>query len=502
MSKWAATDAGAEAATGASPDTPVPGPRVGVLVVAYNAETTLAQTLARLPRSFTLKADHLLIADDASQDETYEIGMRFRAGSQLPMTVVSRESNLGYGGNQKAGYRWAIEHGLDVVVLLHADGQYAPEYIESLVEPLVRGEADAVFGSRMMQPGAALRGGMPLYKYVGNRILSTAQNKLTGLDLSEWHSGYRAYRVQTLQELPLESYSDDFDFDTEIILGLLARRKRITEVPIPTYYGDEICRVNGVAYARDVMMDVVRFRARAMGFGRGEGEGARAAAASYPVKPSAHSSHGILLRWTSERPASRVLDVGCADGAFAALVRSQGHHVTGTDLVADPLVGTRVDDFVQADLNAGLPEEVEGPYDIVVAGDVLEHVIDPARLLDQLSDRLAPGGEVVVSVPNFGHWYPRFRAASGTFDYDSRGPLDEGHVRFFTRRSFERLVAASAVRIVEREVVGSPIDVVDRGRATDAGSRTLRVMSRVDRWLTRVWPTLFGYQFLYRLERD
>ena len=138
----------------------------------------------------------------------------------------------------------------------------------------------------------------------------------------------------------------------------------------------------------------------------------------------------------------------------------------------------------------------------MVAGDVLEHVIDPARLLDQLSDRLAPGGEVVVSVPNFGHWYPRFRAASGTFDYDSRGPLDEGHVRFFTRRSFERLVAASAVRIVEREVVGSPIDVVDRGRATDADSRTLRVMSRVDRWLTRVWPTLFGYQFLYRLERD
>jgi 2-polyprenyl-3-methyl-5-hydroxy-6-metoxy-1,4-benzoquinol methylase len=502
MSKRAASQAAAGALESDDGATKASDARVGVLVVAYNAETTLAQTLARLPRSFTLSADHLLIADDASQDDTYQIGLRFQAGSRLPMSVVSRESNLGYGGNQKAGYAWAIEHGLDVVVLLHADGQYAPEYIESLVEPLVEGEADAVFGSRMMKPGAALRGGMPLYKYVGNRILSTAQNRLTGLELSEWHSGYRAYRVQTLKELPLESYSDDFDFDTEIILGLLARRKRIKEVPIPTYYGDEICRVNGMAYARDVMLDVVRFRVRAMGFGHSMVESATASEVSYPVKPSAHSSHGVLLAWTGDRPTGRVLDVGCADGSFAALVRAQGHHVTGTDLVLDPAVRSRVDAFIQADLNAGLPESVAGPYDVIVAGDVLEHVIDPASLLAQLSERLAPGGEVMVSVPNFGHWYPRFRAATGTFDYDTRGPLDVGHVRFFTRRSFERLVADSPLRVVEQTVVGSPLDVVDRGRASDTGSRVLRLAGRIDRWLTRLWPTLFGYQFLYRLERN
>lgn len=490
---------------GVSDTAPAPRPRVGVLVVAYNAETTLAQTLARLPRSFIETADHLLVADDASQDQTYEVGLRFQSGSRLPMSVVSREANLGYGGNQKAGYRWAIEHGLDVVVLLHGDGQYAPECIESLVEPLVRGEADAVFGSRMMQRGAALRGGMPVYKYVGNRILSSAQNMLTGLELSEWHSGYRAYRVDTLRELPLETYSDDFDFDTEIILGLLAHRKRICEVPIPTYYGDEICRVNGIAYARDVMLDVIRFRARAMGFGRTD-EGAEdleiRTIAAYPVKLSAHSSHGVLLSWTRDRAAGRVLDVGCADGSFAALLRAQGHHVTGTDLVADAQVHSRLDEFVQADLNAGLPADLTGPFEVVVAGDVLEHVIDPASLLRGLGERLSADGEVFVSVPNFGHWYPRGRAASGTFDYDSRGPLDEGHVRFFTRRSFERLIASSGMRIVERRVVGSPFDVLDRGRGSVHVARSLRLLGRVDRLAVRAWPTLFGYQFLYRLERD
>ena len=161
----------------------------------------------------------------------------------------------------------------------------------------------------------------------------------------------------------------------------------------------------------------------------------------------------------------------------------------------------RTDAFVRADLNHGLPADLAGPFDVVVAGDVLEHVIDPSNLLAQIGERLSPGGEVLVSVPNFGHWYPRFRAASGTFDYDTRGPLDEGHVRFFTRRSFERLVARSGLRIVERDVVGSPVDVLDRGRAMDVRSRLLRTMGRVDRWMTRRWPTLFGYQFLYRLER-
>ena len=109
---------------------------------------------------------------------------------------------------------------------------------------------------------------MPLYKYVGNKILTHVQNRVVGLDLTEWHCGYRAYRVDALADLDLASYIDDFNFDTEIILGLHAAGKRIVEVPIPTYYGDEICYVNGMKYAKDVTGDVLRYRARRMGFGR------------------------------------------------------------------------------------------------------------------------------------------------------------------------------------------------------------------------------------------
>ncbi|MFW5471552.1 bifunctional glycosyltransferase/class I SAM-dependent methyltransferase [Knoellia sp. CPCC 206435] len=471
--------------------------RIGVLVVAYNAASTLRQTLDRIPDAFRERLDHVLVCDDASADETYEIGLEYASGSTLPLTVVKHVANLRYGGNQKFGYRWAIEQGLDIVVMLHGDGQYAPEVMEEMVTPLINGDADVVMGSRMMEPGSAREGGMPLYKYVGNRVLTRFQNAMTGASLTEWHSGYRAYRTDALRDVPFAGYSDDFDFDTEIILGMMTSGKRIVEIPIPTYYGDEICYVNGVSYARDVALDVVRHRARRVGFGR---SGVGVDTEAYEVKHSPHSSHGQLLNWMAGVSSSSILDVGCSDGHFAGLVRSMGHHVVGVDLVKHDGIGERVDGFIEADLNQGLPPETGTGFDVIVAGDVLEHVIDPDALMADMTSRLADGGSILVSVPNFGHWYPRLRTATGTFDYDQRGPLDRGHVRFFTRRSFERLISDAGLRIVERRTVGSPIDVLERG-GSPLGGRLARALSAVDRVAVRARPTLFGYQFLYKLER-
>ena len=483
---------------GAEQSHPQRTPRVGVLVVAYNAASTLERTLSRLPESFAKSVDHVMVCDDASIDDTYEIGLRLRDSASFPVTVVKHERNLGYGGNQKAGYRWAIEHGLDVVVLLHGDGQYAPECIEDLVAPLVSGDADAVFGSRMLEKGGARAGGMPAYKFVGNRILTGFQNALTGLHLSEWHSGYRAYRTDSLSDLDLASYSDGFDFDTEIILGLVREGKRIVEVPIPTYYGDEICYVNGMKYAKDVTADVVRHWSNHRGFGGGVSS---TDTDLYALK--ATGSHGVLLKWLSQRDASRVLDAGCFDGRFAELARRLGHHVTGLDRQKYDGVAERVNSFIEADLNQPLSSSILPEYDVVVAGDILEHVMEPQQLLDDLVSKLVPGGEILVSIPNFGHWYPRGRIALGRFDYDQRGPLDRGHLRFFTRTTIERLFADSGLRILEHRTVGTPFEtVVDGPAATPTRRRLVRGVSRVDAALVSSWPRLFGYQFLYRLERD
>ena len=466
--------------------------KIGVLVVAYNAESTLHWVLDRIPPTIRAQLAEVLVMDDHSTDSTFDVAHRYvAAGTDIPVTVVRHDRNLGYGGNQKAGYRYAIDHGWDVVVLLHGDGQYAPEKMGDLLAPIVHGDADAVFGSRMLDRGGALRGGMPRYKYVGNRILTTAQNAITGARLSEWHSGYRAYRVAALAELPFVSNSDDFDFDTEIILQLLGAHKTIVEVPIPTYYGDEISRVNGIAYARDIMVDTVRHRLGELGFGRGD---LGRKEEPYEYKPSPNSSHALVLDLVPDLVPLRILDVGCGPGWVAAELRRRGHHVTGVDLIADDGIDERTDRFVTADVEQGLPDDVGEGYDVVIAADVIEHVRNPDDLLADLAGRMDPRGRIIASVPNFAHWYPRARVAAGLFDYDQRGILDRTHVRFFTRRSFRRVLASTGLEVASEAYAGLPLDVLGVGGALGTA------VSAIDGVARRVWPTMFAYQFVVTLQ--
>ena len=236
-------------------------PRIGILVVAYNAEKTLEGVLARIPSEFIPDVSSILIADDASNDLTGNVAQQIkRTRNDLPITVIRHQLNLGYGGNQKAGYTWMIENGMDIVVLLHGDGQYAPEYLQRMADPILKSEADVVFGSRMLTKGSALKGGMPIYKFIGNKVLTFWQNLMAGIQLSEWHSGYRAYSINSLKKISFSDNSDYFDFDTEIILQLIDAEQHIKEIPIPTFYGDELSRVNGMKYGWRVAKHTTKWR--------------------------------------------------------------------------------------------------------------------------------------------------------------------------------------------------------------------------------------------------
>ena len=471
---------------------PMHEPRIGVLVVAYNAEATLEKTLGRIPLEFRSRIAEILVMDDASHDSTFLAGWRWSQEEGAPPTLVMRHTkNLGYGGNQKAGYALAMERGLDIVVMLHGDGQYAPELLAEMVAPIERGEADAVFGSRMMQSGGARGGGMPLYKWLGNRVLTRLENSLLGTELTEFHSGYRAYRVSALQELLIERNTDAFDFDTQIIVQLIDAGKRIVEIPVPTYYGDEICYVNGMKYAKDVVKDVLEYRLALKGFGTCPWV---PKAEDYAFKEGDGSSHATILSMLAALPPSRILDLGCSGGLFAERVRKLGHTVTGVDYIEIPGVRDRTDRFVLADLNEGLPPGIGRDYDLAVAGDVIEHLARPERLLREVRDALRPGGEMLLSVPNFGHWYSRLRVALGVFDYDRRGILDETHLRFFTRASLRRTVTRAGYDLLDLSATGSPFV-----QLAGSGGAVARIAAAASRALVRLRPTVFGYQYVVRL---
>lgn len=226
---------------------------VVVVLPAYNAATTLPKTVADIPRDMV---DDIILVDDLSQDETVKIAR------QLGLKVVVHKKNRGYGANQKTCYTKALEEGADIVVMVHPDYQYDPKVIPELIEPIRRGQADAVFGSRMMKRGA-LEGGMPLWKHNANVLLTALENVVLGTYLTEYHSGFRAYSAKYLKNINFLLNSDGFIFDTEIIVQGLLKHMRIEEVPIRTRYFDEASTIHfwpSVCYGMGILKTLLKFR--------------------------------------------------------------------------------------------------------------------------------------------------------------------------------------------------------------------------------------------------
>jgi glycosyltransferase involved in cell wall biosynthesis len=473
-------------------------PRVLVFIVAYNAEKTIEKVLFRIPGSLLDRYEvDVLIIDDSSRDATFEKGHIASKDSALPfrVTVLYNPVNQGYGGNQKLGYRYAIENGYDFVALIHGDGQYAPECLPELLEPLRSGSADAVFGSRMLIKSGAREGGMPLYKLAGNKILTWIENKLLKSNLSEFHSGYRIYSTRALEAVPFERNSNAFHFDTEIIIQFLIARLRIKELPIPTYYGDEICHVNGMKYATDVVIAAIKARLQDAGmFYDRKFDCASPDESPYRPKLEYESPHSMAFRRI--RAGSRVLDIGCAGGYMAGILSTEkGCIVDGIDAFVAVEPGMR--SFHLHDLNAGLPEDLDySEYDYVLMLDVIEHLARPEAFLDTLRKALSanPSVEIIISTANIGFMITRFMLLFGQFNYGRRGILDLTHTRLFTFRSFERLAKQSGFDLVERIGVPGPYPMAIGDNVI---SRTLLGINRL---LIHISRGLFSYQIFLRIK--
>ena len=484
--------------TGAAP---LPRPKVGVLVVAYNAETTIQGVLSRITPSAWEKISEVFVFDDGSRDDTSRRAAALRADVPAgKIRIFHNAVNLGYGGNQKRGFSYAAQQGFDIVVLLHGDGQYAPECLEELIAPIERGEAEAVFGSRMMRPGAARRGGMPLYKLAGNRILTTFQNVALGARLSEYHSGYRAYHLPSLLRLPYLRNTNDFHFDNEIILQFMEAGYRIAEVPIPTYYGDEICYVNGLAYAWNVAKTTVKYRLHKAGLAFYAQQFDVRGGAKYRYKRNRFSSHQQLMELAQDLGSGAgkdALDVGCGSGFLAARVASLGYRVVGVDVYDSAEARQVCDEFQVCDIEHTFGVDKSRRFDLIVLADVLEHVRNSEEVLLRARQHLNPGARILASTGNVAHFYVRLALLFGNFTYTERGILDQTHVRLFSRKRFRRLFRQCSLRI-EREV-GTPIPFEN---IMSGWPRLADFLCWLNMPWVRLWPSLCAYQSVIQARVD
>ncbi len=474
-----------------------PKPRVLVFVVAYHAEATIAEVLGRIPALEEYSVE-VLVIDDGSLDRTFAISenLRCRQACRHPLTVLANPTNLGYGGNQKVGYHYAIGYGFDFVALVHGDGQYAPELLPEMLAPLSRGEAKVVHGSRMLHPRQALRGGMPVYKFVGNKLLTWYQNFVLGSRLSEFHTGYKAYAVAALKRIPFERNSDVFHFDTEIIIQLLRAGCRIVEIPIPTFYGDEICRVNGLKYAADVAR--ASTVAWAMRFGLLYRRNFDVATLTpdnrhYEAKLDFLSTHSQAV--ADVPPKSTVLDFGCGPGHISAALRAKGCRVIGVDQFPPPHADA-FDEFFVADLNSRLLPCPLRDIQVVLLLDIIEHLNAPEDFCDRL--RLAAQEnlevKVVISTGNIGFIVTRLMLLLGQFNYSKRGILDLTHTRLFTFGSLRRLLQEAGF-VVEKECgIPAPLPLVIRSKFW------CRFAMGLQRALIALSRGLFAYQ-IYMVAR-
>ena len=232
-----------------------PGGKVIVVMPAWNASRTLERTVELIPRDWV---DEVILVDDKSSDDTVEVARR------VPnLHVIWHPHNVGYGGNQKTCYLEALQRGADAVVMLHPDGQYEPDLIPDLVRPILEGEADFVLGSRLAEPGAAIAGGMPRWKWVANRFLTGIENRILGTNLSEMHTGYRAYSRKLLLDVPFLRNALDFSFDSEMLFQAVYFGFRLKEVPARSRYFEDASSVDlrqGIVYGLKTLGALARLQ--------------------------------------------------------------------------------------------------------------------------------------------------------------------------------------------------------------------------------------------------
>ena len=467
--------------------------KVLVLVVAYLAEEYIESVLDRITIQIKNQPNfEVLMIDDSSADNTFGRSQHFKSTHpEIKLTNLYNPINQGYGGNQQIGYQYAIENDFDVVIMLHGDGQYPPELIHEMVDPILNDQYDVMLGSRMMNKQDALAGGMPMYKWIGNQILTWTENKLLGQHLSEYHTGFRAYSVNALSKIPFQYNSKYYDFDTDILIQLADNHFRIGEMPIPTRYGDEISRVNGFKYAWMIMRSCVQSRFVRMGLfykPKFDYHLNRDPSSLYGPKFTISSSHKLAFEQIPQN--ATVLDLGAGPGYMAKELTAKKAKVFSVDrTITDDLI-TYSEKAIECDLNDLNIDLLPDETNVVLLLDVLEFLDSPENLLLKIRQKYAPlQPDVLISVGNVAFFLTRFSLFFGNFNYGRLGILEIRKKRLFTLKSLKRMLKDQGYKIQKVKGIPAPYH-----KALPKHKTISWVLQKLNSLLIYLSKGLFSYQ--------
>ena len=233
--------------------------KILIFIPAYNVEKEIFLVIQKIPKEiFNKNLIKILIVNDFSSDNTAKEIEKVLEKFKYSFEVYNSKSNLGYGGVQKYAFQYAIDNSFEYAIMLHGDGQYTPEVLPDFIEKFQDESLDAIFGSRMMSYKSALKGGMPFYKFLGNIGLTFIQNLILNSKISEFHSGYRSFKVDALKKINFRDKANKYHFDTEIIIELLKNKLKILEIYIPTHYGNEVSHLKSIPYGLNVLFTTIK----------------------------------------------------------------------------------------------------------------------------------------------------------------------------------------------------------------------------------------------------
>lgn len=466
-------------------------PRIALFVFGWQDSNGLHKTVASIPEELDECLTEVILVPEGHPEQTPPALGDLGAGRRLELRVHRMPRDEGYGGARKSAFEYALLRGFDLVVTMRGDGLHPPARLPDLLHAALSEPGSLVIATRRMHYGQPEVRIPQLLAHTGAKFL---QNRLLGLSLGDYHSGFRVYPARTLRSIPYQLNADDRSFDMQTVIQCRALGAPIRQVSLPPSWSEypssprgllHVLRFTGAAF--DYRLHQLHLTRRGRYFVDPD--------VHYTLKRSRTGSHMQIVE--AIRPGSRVLDLGCSQGLLARPLRKHDVRVTGVDVEPPRRLDEGMEEFFQRDLEQPLDLPTGRVFDYVVCSDVIEHLRNRTELLRGVRRYLKPEGRLLISTPNVALWFYRLSLLVGRFEYGPRGVLDETHVHLYTQSTFRRAVEKAGFRVVRERVTALPFEVVFESTGR---SRLVRGLAGAYHLMARLWPALFAYQMLLEAE--